>query len=206
MAKTFKTVEDATQSIIDDYRRITRKVVKDVASTIQKDFLEEANSIMDEYYQEYTPRSYKRTKSLYNAILPYYNYFEPKKRTGYDTEGLAGATVGIKYDANALKGLYSSNSKYHQEGKNWNDFYSKSKSSANGITDPVWVLNNYLEGIHPTTNGYPLNGDEFHYLPLAFNKSPEKKIEEWLDGYVASGKVEEYFFREYTRRLLSRLR
>ena len=46
-----------------------------------------------------------------------------------------------------------------------------------------WILDNYLKGIHPTTNGYPLYADTLQYIEIKDQISPDDKMEEYLKKY-----------------------
>ena len=63
-------------------------------------------------------------------------------------------SFAIRYDSTVIKGAYKSNSWWHQSGDTWVSRFDepnkfKFDSQANGIPDSGWILNNYLEGIHP---------------------------------------------------------
>ena len=58
--------------------------------------------------------------------------------------------VGVEYDSSKLKGAYHSNSRWHQSGDTWRSVTDRSKfSSDNGIPEPEWIMNNFLDGVHP---------------------------------------------------------
>lgn len=63
-------------------------------------------------------------------------------------------SFALRYDSSRIKGVYKSNSWWHQSGDTWVSRFDESKkfrfdSQDNGIPDSGWILNNYLEGIHP---------------------------------------------------------
>ena len=125
--------------------------------------LQTARKCLERYYASYTPKRYKRKKKLIKAITHKYTAKHNDKTGDYVI------TFYIKYDANKLKGLYHSNSWYHQSGSVWKpvmttwapDHIIKGLPSDvrrdirndwgqdNGVPEPEWILNNYLQGIHP---------------------------------------------------------
>jgi hypothetical protein len=69
-----------------------------------------------------------------------------------DRSGINGISieVGVQYKSSALKGVYKSNSKFHQSGDVWKEVTDHSHvTSDNGIPEPDWILSNFLEGVHP---------------------------------------------------------
>ncbi len=131
-------------AILNDIRSIAIKSVRSAAKKTQRCILEEAKNYLNEYYNNYTPRWYKRTYRLRRAIIPYWAERTTNKNISIE--------IGVSYDSSALKGAYRSNSWYHQNGNKWIDkglggFNYNSPN--NGIPEPEWILNNFLEGIHP---------------------------------------------------------
>lgn len=122
-----------------------------------------ARKCLEQYYASYTPKRYKRTKQLHKAIL----HYKPKETHDGDKYTIL---LRIHYDSNKLKGLYHSNSWYHQSGDVWKpvmltwapdhlvkglahdpmmDDLRRGYGQNNGVPEPEWILNNYLQGIHP---------------------------------------------------------
>ena len=135
--------DDVFAAIIQDCQAIAAEAVKNAAIKTQKDILKEADDYLQRYYSNYKPKRYKRTYQLKNAIKPIIKDHSTSK--GISIE------VGVEYNAGALKNYYS-NSWYHQTGTHWigkdsGDFDFDSQN--NGIPEPAWILNNFLEGIHP---------------------------------------------------------
>ena len=96
------------------------------------------------------PKIYKRIipSPLRKTIKP----IRPKFKEKGDKCVISFAIV---YDSSYINGIYKSNSWYHQGGgEQWVSRYDnpdrfKFNSSYNGIPESTWILNNYLEGIHP---------------------------------------------------------
>ena len=131
------------------------------ASEIAKDDIEfKAKSCLYEYYENFQPgigepNIYNRTGHLEDSFIPYMGV----KRV---SEGIE-ASVGMSYHPSALDGVYNGSAKWTP-------------------VDGWWVLNNYLMGIHPTTDGSFLPGAE--YIPVYDSVSPDTKMEKYLNDYV----------------------
>lgn len=138
-----QSIDKAFAAILKDCQIIAVEAVKSAAKKTQTDIVKEANNYLQKYYDSYRPKQYERTYALRRAIMPYW-----ADRTGKN--GIA-IEVGVQYDSGALKGAYRSNSWYHKSGDKWidrmrGDFNFNSPN--NGIPEPDWILNNFLEGIH----------------------------------------------------------
>lgn len=137
-----QSIDDAFAAIIKDCQAVAVEAVKNAAKKTQKDIVKEANSYLQKYYSNYTPKMYDRTYRLKRAILPY--WADKTGKNGVSIE------VGVQYKSGALKGAYRSNSPWHQSGDAWRSVTEGSPfSSDNGIPEPDWILNNFLEGVHP---------------------------------------------------------
>lgn len=139
-------VEGVLDEILKDYKALARQAVKDAAHKGQKDIMKEAKNYLKEYYASYSPRMYKRTKSLQRAIVPVWGNGSSKNNILIE--------FGVEYDAGALEGVYKSNSKYHQSGDVWkivpNDVRKNSSlfSPDYGTPEADWILENFLRGEH----------------------------------------------------------
>lgn len=171
MART--DIDAVFAAIIEDCQAIATEAVKNAAKKAQDDILKEADNYLQLYYSRYSPKKYKRTNQLKNAITPVFE----------DHSGSNGASVevGVEYDAGKLTGAYKSNSWYHQSGTFWisrltGDFDYDSQN--NGIPQPEWILNNFLKGEH---GGAQRDFDGTYTLMEEFlvNQLPNK-----IDQYV----------------------
>ena len=100
-------------------------------------------------YLKKKPTIYKRLNPspLKNAV----QYAKPKLT---EKGGTCIIAFGVRYDSTKIKGVYKSNSWWHQSGNTWVSRFDEPDkfrfdSQSNGIPDSGWILNNYLEGIHP---------------------------------------------------------
>lgn len=142
-----QNVDEAFAAILKDCKSVAVEAVKNAAKKTQADILKEAKNCLQEYYK-WQPKMYKRTYRLQRAILPY--WADRSSKNGIAIE------VGVEYNSGALKGVYRSNSWYHQSGNEWidrsrGDFNFNSPN--NGIPQPEWILENFLEGVHKWGDG-----------------------------------------------------
>ena len=138
-----QSIDDVFAKILKDCQAVATKAIKNSAKKAQDDIITEANNYLEKYYNNYPkPKMYKRTYRLRRAILPY--WADRSGKNGVSIE------VGVQYKSSALKGAYKSNSPYHQSGDTWRSVTDGQKfSTDNGIPEPDWILDNFLEGIHP---------------------------------------------------------
>ena len=157
-----KDLSDAFKQIEKQSKQMAIDAMREVANKAHKMAIQTAKNCLAQYYSNYKPKRYKRTKQLKKAI----RHKMPKETNKGDVYTIS---FSIIYDANKLKGLYRSNSWYHQSGDKWipvmatwaPDHIVKGMShdmrqgirddwgQNNGIPEPEWILNNYLQGIHP---------------------------------------------------------
>lgn len=181
-----QSLDAAFAAIIKDCQAIAVEAVKNAASKTQADILKEADNYLQRYYRNYPkPKRYKRTKHLQNAITP---VFEDKS-----TKNGISIEVGVEYDANKLKNHYYSNSWYHKTGTHWiernsGDFDFDSQN--NGIPEPAWIMNNFLEGIHPWAQ--------------TDHESTNSLMEEFFDVQL-SGRIEKYIREELIQAITRKL-
>ena len=108
----------------------------------------EAKSCLKNYLNK-KPKRYDRLNPspLEDALM----YSKPKLT---EEKGVCYISFALRYDSSKIVGKYESNSWWHQSGGEWvsrfkNENNFKYDSQANGIPDAGWILNNYLEGVHP---------------------------------------------------------
>ena len=160
MAKT-NSLETAINELRKNYRRVLREAVQYATEEAEKDVHRKALSCLEEYYDNYIPNSYERSDSLKHSFLPY----KSVKSNGH----YLISTVGIEYNSDALEAYAPS-------------AYNASKKY-DGRVDTEWVINNYLEGIHPTTDGSRVPGEAV-YMPMLDYVSPTKKMGDYLNSYA----------------------
>lgn len=175
-----------------DWVDIYKNAGRSAATKAQKDIQEKADKFIQEYYASYSPRVYKRQNALYKLVTPYYK----EKGTG---NGLQ-IEFGVKYDASKIKGIHKSNSWYHQSGGAWvskineSGFGSNNKFNEdgqdNGIPEPEWITNNFLDGWHPWAQWDAFSPDE------KMQKFFDTQLDDIVGGYMNEallGAIRSYF-------------
>ena len=138
--------------------------------------LEEVDKSLENYLKK-KPKIYKRLAN--SPLATAYDPIEPRGKKKGDTYTF---TFGIKYNADKFKGIYKSNSWYHQSGGKWVSSFSNRgafnfDSQSNGIPDSEWILNNYLSGVHPGYDKYGGNNG-------------------WVDAESPSDRMTKFFEKE----------
>lgn len=162
MAKAkIRGLEEEINRVFSRYESNLKKSMQEAADEAEFDIRFEAESCLYRYYENYEPNWYHRTEGLINAFVPYNSVTKDTKNN------TLVAVVGMGYDASRLDGLYSSNGSPQYQP-----------------VDSSWVLSNYLSGIHPTTNGYPLYADALKCIEIRDPVSPDNHMDAFLQQYV----------------------
>lgn len=152
-----KVLDQAIDELLKDYKIAAKKAAEYATKKIKEDIYVKSLDVLQKYYDSYTrfsgePKSYVRTNRLQNAFVPFSKVDIHKNDVR--------CSVGIMYDYTRLDGYYYGSKNYQP-------------------TDSEWIVNNYLEGIHPTTNGSPISSD-VEYIPVKDEYSPTFR----MDGYL----------------------
>ena len=169
-----RTVTDILQELKKDYKSVLLKAVEHATDIACEDMYKFSMSVLDRYYDSYMPSRYDRTDQLWQTAIP----VAKVENMGDVIIG----TFGVDYDPSVLEGVYNGSQKY-------------------GHPDGSWVLENFLMGIHPRTDGSrvpgggnyeaekwidPVSPDEYlkKYLGLRAKKF-ENDVNEYLISYIA---------------------
>lgn len=175
MSDVFSQVEKAFQARMD---AVFKRAVKKATEELKQDYKEQVIDLaVTEYYDEYDPKKYKRTYSLYDI---------------FDTNiEINGKTVSFNSIANSDKiPQHDSGSRFHKEGDEWKDYYTriKDKTIKNGVPDSEWIFYRFMEGTHP---GWWLHrklgmtfDDSYYGVPF------EKHFDKYKKIYEKSGSME----------------
>ena len=150
----------AIKELKKNYKQVLKEAVQYATEEAQKDVYTRALTCLEEYYASYDPSSYDRSDSLRHAFLPYMNV---ESNNDYII-----STVGIEYNAGVLEAYAGS---------------SYDASRKYGRVDASWVIDNYLDGIHPTTDGSSIAGEAV-YLEIVDQISPTQKMDNYLENYA----------------------
>jgi hypothetical protein len=178
-----QSIDNVFAKILKDCQAVAVEAVKNAAKKTQNDIVKEAKNYLQKYYSNYSPKRYKRTYRLKRAILPFW--------ADKGGKGNISVEVGVQYDSSALKGAYKSNSQFHQSGDAWREVTDHSHiTSDNGIPEPDWIMNNFLEGIHPWAQ--------------TDTESTNSLMEEFFDTQLPS-RIERYVQEELFNAIVKRL-
>lgn len=170
MAKNNKSLDKALSKAVDDilkdYKAAMKEAVQFAAKQAEKDMMNKAKSCLEEYY-EFDPNRYDRTETLQYAFLPY-------SEITYGSDKITGS-VGVEYSAEMLEQMmpppeYSKTGRLKHTG-----YYGSAKYQP---VDTWWVIDNYLRGIHPYTDG----GTE--YYEIFDDESPNDKMNKFINKYA----------------------
>lgn len=200
MAGSSQDINAIFEEIINDAQNIAVAAIKNASKQVQKDVYKKAEENLQIYYSNHSPKRYKRTNKLRRAILPYYADRSNSKNIRIE--------IGVEYKSSALVGAYKSNSWYHQSGDAWisrDDDSFDFDSRSNGIPEPDWILNNFLEGIHPITNVVKMRDGsrEYIYNPKRDPKSQAQLMEEFIDNELVP-KIDGYVYDTISNVILSK--
>ena len=165
MADKFdKKLNDAIEEVVKGYKKAAN-VAAAKASEKTADFIhQEALTCLEKYYYSYTdvlhrPKRYERTNQLKESFVKH-TVIKPK------TKNIV-CEMGIIYDYTKLDGKYD---RAHDESYkgNWTP------------PDSSWIVDNYLDGIHPTTNG-ATSSDAVVYTPV-YGYNPSNRMDYVIDN------------------------
>lgn len=161
MAKT-NGLNSAIEELRKNYKQVLKEAVQYASKEAKKDVHNKALKCLEEYYMNYLPTSYDRSDSLRHAFLPY--------RSVKNTGNYLISIVGVEYDASTLESYAGAS-------------YNASKKY--GRADASWVIDNYLEGIHPRTDGSSIvGGGDYENQKWTDPISPTDKMEDYLLEYA----------------------
>lgn len=147
------SIDEAINKIVSNYSVNIKGAMEYASDKAVEDIYQYAFNCLDMYYANYEPNIYDRTDSLGDAILP---YAAPIKQT----KNQISSIVGVQYDPTPLEGVYSGSKSYTP-------------------TDGMWVLENYLKGVHPATNG-GRTPETAVYYKIVDAQSPYNLMDEYL--------------------------
>jgi hypothetical protein len=159
MAKRNRTINEAINELMQNYESALKEAVEYASSKAVKDIYQESMNCLEAYYDAYEPTSYERTDYLWHAILPYAEQIKHTK------DGLV-SVVGVAYDPSRLDGIYNGSKQYSP-------------------VDGAWVLDNYLRGVHPATDGSPIPGAAYYY-EISDLVSPTDTMNTYLNKYATT--------------------
>jgi hypothetical protein len=179
---TFKTVDDLINHILDDkhYANLRFQATENVAKEAVKDIHDGAVSILHSHYYAWRPKkrfktkknggkyknggkkkwargSYTRTYSLEHSFVSSYSVDRKGKNVVCE--------IGVAYSPSALKDYVEGNNIFAYKG-------SKRGTEERQWVYTDWVIDNFLEGKHPYTDGSTEPG-----TPVQYYQDPEERTQ-----------------------------
>ena len=156
MAKA-QTLDAIINGVVDNYENLLKDAVKHVAKKAEKEIYDKSIDILYEYYYgAYEPKSYDRTFALQHSFIP----FTKISKKGTELE----CVVGVEYNPWVLE---------EYVGATNNFAYDASKKY--GKVDSDWVIDNFLQGKHPYTDGSSQPGTPVKYRQSTANQGIEMR-------------------------------
>ena len=174
-------LDELIEQIVADAKNIAIKALEEVGKKTQRDIEDYARNYMEEYYGEYRPTSYRRTRELINAICPY-----NKKISGVS----GNITVGIVYDPYRLSYGKKRYFKDLRDDKDPDPLPEKEgKKGEKPQPLESWILNNFLEGIHPAYTKYSnviySGQNQIELMEQALDKVAAKAANDLADAFMS---------------------
>ena len=182
-----------------------------MGSNFYKDYENAIEQIRAEVEAEAHARARYRVQDDFNNEL----ISEIASKTGHDTlastcfvdidlDSHDDLDVHVYNDWTVIDGIYSSKSSYHQGGGKWqsieqnynlhkDDFWAR-KNFGNdldgeyGTVDPIWMADNFWDGIVWVTNGWPLGNAEYLSAQPTRVTSAISVIQSYYNRYVKSNR------------------
>lgn len=170
-----RTVTDILQELKKDYKNVLYMAVEQATNAACEDVYKYSMSVLERYYDNYMPSRYNRTDNLWKTAIPIAKV--------EDIGDVIIGTFGVGYDPSVLDGVYDGSQKY-------------------GHPDGSWVLENYLMGIHPRTDGSRIPGGGNYELEKWIDSiSPDEYLKKYLQlrKVKLANDVNDYLLRYIAR-------
>jgi hypothetical protein len=161
---------NAIDEVLKDWKASMKEAVNSAVQEAQKDFMNKSLNCLQEYYNNHSPDVYDRTNTLRHAFLPYLDVKEKRDK-------IVGS-VGVQYDASILEQYIGEPVMYMgRDGVPRIKHVGYYGSAKHQPVDAWWVLDNYLNGIHPDGSA---NEEDY----IVDYKSPNQKMDEYQKSYA----------------------
>lgn len=179
MARKNRTLDEAIDEVFKDYKKAFKVAAQEASEAARDDLYANAVSCLVKYYEDYSPTSYSRTYSLMDSFVPYANSV---RQNGEELICSAGVEFEPSLIANAYYG---------------SEIYSP--------TDPEWVIENFLAGIHPRTNGSSVVGGGNYENEKEYGSFvPAEEMQRYINGYWRT--FDQNFKRAVSKQILRTMR
>lgn len=176
MADKFETkLNNAIEEVVKGYKKAAKVAARKATIHTAEAIYNQALSCLSAYYESYIPSSYDRTYTLEWC-------FVKDQLIGMKGNNIV-CRMGVTYDPSRLDGFY-----WKKRGPNYQSYPEP---------DSQWVIDNYLNGLHPSTSGGATlkGGLNYEAKQGMFNEaSPTKKMDAFLD-WKAKKEFERWFWQ-----------
>ena len=196
-----KALDNAIEDILQDLNGAMREATIAAAKQAQVDILTYAKeTCLQSYYNGYKPNRYNRQHILESAFVPYRSKI---KNNG----NIISGSVGVEYSvAKLAERIEAEAASYtpREDGSYHKGYYGSRNYQP---VDPSWVIDNYLEGIHPTTKNIyeeeliaDANGQsrkrkvltDSIYIPVKVDPSPDMMMKDFIKEYSEKFNINVY--------------
>ena len=180
--KKVRGLDEALNELFANYEQSLTEALTYAAEQAKKDIQVAEESCITDYYSNYDPTGYNRTFSLFDAFT--LGMFYPYMRVDKTTGGGVRADVGVGMWPIMFDGLYTDGSNQWRPVEGW------------------WILDNYLRGIHPATDGSSEIGAPYTPHYDGKGQSAHEKMGKYLEEYgkTFNNNLLESFAKQITRR------
>ena len=153
-----RTLDEAVEELFKDYKKAIKVAAQEATEKAKNDLHINAISCLVNYYDDYLPTSYHRTYSLLDSFVPYSKPIK-EKADGYV------CVAGVEFDPNLIATTYSGSEIYTP-------------------TDAEWIIDNFLMGIHPRTDGsMEVGGGNYENEKYQGDFIPAYEMQKYIDRY-----------------------
>ena len=166
--KKFSDFNKIYDAVLKNAREAAVAAANKAAKKILKDMQKEALNTLKYYYADYDPDYYDRTNNLYdNALSMIYE--------DYSSKNTVNIVVGARFSSDSM-------GKYARRGK-----------AQYGMSTEDWVVDQFLEGIHPNTGKAQDTDRMANFMMQNFI---DTKVEDLMGKYM-----NEALLHEFTKRM-----
>lgn len=153
-----RTLDEAVDILFQDYKKAIKVAAQEATDKAKDDLYINAISCLVQYYDDYTPTSYNRTYNLINSFVPYSNPIK-EGRDSYI------CVAGVEFNPDLIDTTYSGSEIYTP-------------------TDATWIIDNFLNGIHPRTDGSrEVGGGNYEHEKYQGAFVPAYEMQKYIDRY-----------------------
>lgn len=153
-----RTLDEAVEELFKDYKKAIKVAAQEATEKAKNDLYINSISCLVNYYDDYLPTSYNRTYSLIESFVPYSKPIK-EKYDGYI------CVAGVEFDPSKIATTYSGSAIYSP-------------------TDAEWIIDNFLMGIHPRTDGSrEVGGGNYESEKYQGDFIPAYEMQKYIDRY-----------------------